>query len=169
MLDFLEDAAEQMSRGIAPPPATPRQLDAVYIPKGEFDSDLERVIHRIKDLRPITLMQTSAKLIASVVNEDMSSIVKRTVAGEQRGFVEGLAIGGNIVEMGSARFEHSQLLDSMPATVVFNFAQASPSLARRWIWRVLEAMGVNSHLIATIRCLYADLVTLVFYNSNWFH
>lgn len=168
VLEFLETAAERMSQGIQPPA---QLLDSftLFIPKGEYVADLERVIRRINELRPITLMQTSANLVAGVVNMEMSDIAKRTVAGEQRGFVGGRTIGDNVIDMEGALYEYSQLCDSMAAIVLLDFAQAFPSLAHRWIRRVLKVMGLNTALLATIEALYTDLVTYVFHNGRKLH
>lgn len=168
VLEFLEVTAEPMSQGI-PPPAQLLDNLTICIPKGEYASDLERVIKRIHELRHITLMQTSAKLIAGVVNAELSDIAKRTIAREQRGFVEGRAIGDNIIEMEGALYEYSQLCDSMAAVVLLDFAQAFPNLAHKWMWCVLTVMGINAALLATIKALYGDLVTYVFHDGRKLH
>lgn len=88
VIAFLGGVAEDMARGV-PPPRQFMALLTLFLPKGDYDVDLERVIRRIIELRPKTLMQTSAKVVASVVNDELSRIAKVAVAGEQRGFVEG--------------------------------------------------------------------------------
>lgn len=168
VLEILENASERMSRGIRPPAQLLDSL-TIFIPKGEYAADLERVIRRINELRPITLMQTSAKLIAGVVNLELSDIAKRTIVDEQRGFVEGRTIGDNVIEMEGALYEYSQLCDSMAAIVLLDFAQAFPSLSHRWMLRVLRTMGINEALLATIEALYDDLITYVFHNGRKLH
>lgn len=167
-LDFLETTAERMSQGISPSAQLFDSL-TLFIPKGEFTAHLDRLIQRIHELRPLALMQTSAKLIACVVNAEMSDIAKRAVAGEQRGFVEGRSIGDNLLEMERALSEYSQLCDSMAAIVLLDFAQAFPTLAHKWISRVLTVMGVNTAFLATIQALYYDLVTYIFHNGRKLH
>lgn len=75
----------------------------VFIQNGECATDDIRVIRRAKELRPITLMQSPAKLIAAVSKEELSDIAQRTVSPQQRGFVPGRVMPDNIeVEGGSA-------------------------------------------------------------------
>lgn len=81
---FLENIAFNMTLGIAPPAVLLDSL-TLFIPKGEYAEDVERLIRRITEPRPTTPMQTSAKVIASVANSELSAIAKATVAGEQRG------------------------------------------------------------------------------------
>lgn len=161
-IDMLEDIARGMSAGRAPPSELLDSL-TLFIPKGEYAEDIDRLIRTIVDLRPMTLMQTSAKVVASVANLELSTIAKTTVAGEQRGFIEGRNITDNVLEIEGSLFEFSQLLDALPAIILYDFAQAFPSLAHRWIWLVLEALDVHPRLRALVRCLYTDLQTSVFH------
>lgn len=103
------------------------------------------------------------------MNDELSSVAKRTVAGEQSGFVEVRSIADNLVEMQGSLFEYSQLLDSVLAIVLFGFAQAFPRLAHIWIWLVLTTMGINSELIGVIECLCGDIAASVFHNGQRLH
>lgn len=81
------------------------------------------------------LMQTSAKIVASVATDELSSIAKVAVASELRGFVEGRHIADNTVDVEGTLLEYSQLLDSLLVVIRFHFAQAFPSLAHAFCAR----------------------------------
>lgn len=56
-------------------------------------------------------------------------------------------------------------LGSLPAALLLDFAQASPSFARRWMWLVWERLGVCLGLRRVIEGLYRDLRTMVFHQG----
>lgn len=80
--------------------------------------------------------------------------------------MEGRNIADNVLEMEGSLYEYTQLLDALPAIILFDFAQAFPSLAHVWIWRVLHTLGVNPKLICLVQALYCDLHTAVFHNGR---
>lgn len=111
----------------------------IFIPKEGYAANLQRIIRRVAALRPMPSMQTSAKVIAATAHAGRSSVAHRTVCHQQRGFVLGRQLVDNVIEVAGELVEFAQLQDCLPAIVLLDFAQASPTLAHRWIFVVLQA------------------------------
>lgn len=93
-----------------------------------YAAEVERVIRRIAELRPIALMQTAAKLVAAIANEEVSGISKMAVCGQQQGFVAGRPLVDNIIEVEGGLVEFTQFTDCIPASIFFDLAQVFPHL-----------------------------------------
>lgn len=137
----------------------------LFIPKGEFQEDVEKVVRRVAALRPITLMNSSSKLVALVAGEPLAAIADRVVHPAQQGFIAGREMGDNILEVEGSLVAFSMALESLPAAILLDFAQAFPSLARRWIWMILDRLGIFDELKRVIKGLYKDLRTTVFHQG----
>lgn len=129
-------------------PAPKELVDSLtlFIPRGEYASDIDRITRRIKELRPITLMQSSAKVIASIANVELARIAQEVVFHQKRGSIAGRHISDNLMEIEGGLYEFDQLLDALPAIIILDFAQAFPSLAHRWIRLVLGTLGISPAL-----------------------
>lgn len=123
-------------------------------------------MRRATELRPLTLMQTSTKVTATLANQELTMIADKVVAGNQRGFIPQRVMSGNIIQFEGAAFAYSQLWGVTPAGILLDFAQAFPSLADQWLWAVISALGVRMEMHNMLHALYLDLVTIVFFNNN---
>lgn len=72
----------------------------------------------------------------------MAARADRVVHSAQRGFIAGKEMGDNILEVEGSMVASSMALDLLPAAILLVFAEAFPSLPRRWLWLVLERLGV---------------------------
>lgn len=97
----------------------------------------------------------------------IAEIAKTAVSPAQRGFVEGMSIEHNTLDMEGSQY--SQLLHALPAIALFDFAQSFPSLAHMWTWYVLPTLGSSQHLIWLTECLHHVLTTFVFHNRQRFN
>lgn len=68
-----------------------------------------QVRRKVISLRPITLMQTSAKLLATVANEELSDVASRVVAGDQHGFTKGRNMEDNVIAFEGSTYAYSHL------------------------------------------------------------
>lgn len=82
--DYLDEVAERATRGEGLPKAM-LASHTVFPPKGEFTEESVEITRNASDLRPLTMMQTSTKLVASIANTELSRIASDVVAGNQRG------------------------------------------------------------------------------------
>lgn len=71
----------------------------------------------------------------------------------------------NVLEVEGGLYEYSQILDALPAIILYDFAQAFASLSHSWIWSVLGELGLDPRLIRFVQILYADLYTGIFHNG----
>lgn len=110
-------------------------------------------------------MQSSATILASVANDSLALVSQHTVVPGQRSFIAGRSIADNVLEVEGALCEPSQLLESLPVIILFDFSQAFPSLSRSWMWTVLGELGVNQRLVTFIQMLDGDLCADIFHGG----
>lgn len=132
----------------------------VCIPQREFLADAQGVVRKAGALRLITLMKTTAKVLARQLDIPLSGLAAHSVAIPQRGFIRGKNIDDNLFELEGAFVEYSCMSRSA-AMLLLDFRAAFPSLDREFMVLVLERFGVPITLLRAVRALYHDLVTFV--------
>lgn len=134
----LESAGEALARGIPLPEDMLSSL-TLFVPKGEFQKEDETVVRQVLALRPT--MNSSSKLIALVAGEPPGAMADRVVHPAQRGFIASREMGGDIIEVEGSLVACSMALESPAVAILLDFTQAFPSIARRWMWMVLDRLG----------------------------
>lgn len=86
---------EDESNEVTPPPQ-PLDSLSLFAAKEELATGNDRATLRIHELWPMTLMQTSSKVSASVANDELATIAKTTAGAKERGFVQGRSFADNI-------------------------------------------------------------------------
>lgn len=143
---ILDQAYQDLLRGFPPPPDFNRSL-VVYIPKELDHASPARV-------RPITLSNTSHKLLAKAIKATLEKVAEITVHPAQRGFMPGRGMLDNVFEA-LAPMHVARLLEaSAPAIVLFDIRSAFPSVAWQWIWKVTRAVSAPAWLITAVQLLY---------------
>lgn len=112
----LDDLAEQICAEGEVPDFVARTV-TVFIPKVEVAVEAISVPCTPSSVRPITLMNVSAKLMALIVNKELARVAELTVAVPQNGFVNGRVIGDNILGMDGAMTAASLLGGRRPAGI----------------------------------------------------
>lgn len=154
----LDDCAEQLqSGGTLRSPLS--DSVSVTIPKAEVSAEAELVPCTARTVRPITLMQTSAKLLALRANEALAAIAARSVAMQQQGFVPGRSIDDCIVGLDGAMTAASLQAGESAMTILFDFANAFPSLAHAYLFRLLRKMRVLERLVCFVEGMYKNMST----------
>lgn len=74
----LIDIAESLTFGASRPSDFTRSY-MIYIPKREYEENTQRVVRKAAELRPLKLMQTSAKLMAAVADDMLGRLAEPTV------------------------------------------------------------------------------------------
>lgn len=69
------------------------------MPKGQNAIDAIWIIRRSQELRPITLLQSSAKLISAVSNEELARVAQLTVSGQHRGLASGRHMSDHVIQV----------------------------------------------------------------------
>lgn len=106
-LGVLESTMQQASEG-ADLPGEVLRTHTMFIPKGDDNADMDPIVRRLRGLRPITLMRTSAKLVESGINLHNVSVAQHFACGQQRGFVAGRQLADNIIVLEGAIVEASR-------------------------------------------------------------
>lgn len=103
----------------------------MYSPRtAKSEADVGRIIRRLRDLRPIALLRTPAKLVAVVANTCCSSGTGGCVSGQQGGLVGGrLLCDSRQVE--GASVEYTQVADCL--SVAFLLCPLRRSLFAMWV------------------------------------
>ena len=65
----------------------------------------------------------------------------------------------NVVEIESVAMKASFPLSNKAALILFDSAAAFPSISRRYMWLVLEAIGLPDYVIRAVKALYKIITT----------
>lgn len=104
-------------------------------------------------------MQSSAKLLALRANEALAAIAAQSVTTQQRGFVAGRCIDECVVGLDGAMTAASFTVNSKAMSILFDFANAFPSLTHLWLFKLLRRMRVPGRLVKFIEGMYAGMRT----------
>jgi hypothetical protein len=153
-------AYRDLELGALPPPGF-NHSTMVFIPKGELEQDVIQVQRAPEAMRPITLSNTDAKLVAAILNNKLSQLASITVIGQQRGFVRGRGMVDNIIETEALALHLCRHFAEESGMVLFDFVSAFPSLSHDFIFAALHQVGVPPDMIRLIHVLYTDCVTSI--------
>lgn len=151
-----------MSEG-HPAPKEVRDSLTLFIPKGEYASDVDRIIRRIKELCPITLMHSSAKVITSIADVELARIASGLPSAA--GFIAGSHISDNLMDLEGGLYVFDQLLDALPAIILLDLAQAFPRLPIVGFGLFSEPSELALRSATSSRA-YSDLSTTIFHNGQ---
>ena len=135
------------------------------IPKQAEPTDHTMGMYRHpKNLRPLSLSNTDVKLLALSLNAVVSQALPAWARPEQRGFINDRMIIQNVLDV-EASAAAAALRTSLapgplslnnPAAVFYDFGAAFPSLAQRFLWILLLAIGFPAGVVSAIQELYRD-------------
>lgn len=110
---------------------------------------------RAANFRPLTLADTSQKLIARAVEHALIDVTVCCVHSVQTGFVGGRSMLESVLRIEGAIEEYLYHEGRQCGVFLFDVAAAFPSIAQDWLWMVLRAMNVPPWRLAAIGALYA--------------
>lgn len=114
----------------------------VFIPKSAPGSSGMPHAATPVNFRPISLSNTSQKLIAKALNMTLEVISQDVAHPAQRGFIRGRQMGDNIL-LTLASMEKALILGAHSfGTRLFDISAAFPSVAWERIWALLEAVSL---------------------------
>lgn len=148
----LDDIAELMQTG-GDVPAPMHDASTAFVPKAEIGQDPELVRRTAGLTRPITLMNSSEKLLTIAVNSDLAEIADQCISQAPQGFAQGRLIDKNILDLDGALAALSVQQLALGVGVLIDFMQAFPPLADGWLFAVLSAMCFPAKLIAFVRSI----------------
>ena len=137
----------------------------IFIAKSN-DDDAERSgVWSALGVRPLSLGDTAAKIIAAALYRPLAALAQRTVGFHQRGFVRGRNLLDNVLEAESAAIGFSKL-DSSAALLAFDFRAAFPSISHEWIFFVLVGMCIPVFFLDALRGLYNGIECVVCFGHS---
>ena len=126
-------------------------------------------ITHIQNWRPISLLNTDYKILATVLARRLQNVLQTTIALDQSGYLKGRFIGFNIrtifdaIEIGS---ESDKLFIAF-----LDFEKAFDTINRDFMDKCLTCYGFPSHFKKWITILYNDMESCILNNgftSNYF-
>ena len=137
----------------------------IFIPKGELFEEELIVSAYVDKLRPLACSSTDAKVIALLLNRTLSALCTVAVSAPQRGFVSGRVISDNIIILETAMMKFYCTSARSAASILFDFANAFPSIAHQWIFCVPERLPVPPQALRLIKLLYSDCRAMLMFNG----
>ena len=135
------------------------------IPKQAEPQDATHGLYRHpKNLRPLSLSNTDVKLLALALSAVVAPTLPAWARTEQKGFISGRLITQNVIDIESHAIQ-AALRTSLgpgpeqlcnPVAVFFDFGAAFPSLAQRFLWILLAAIGFPPEVVKALQELYRD-------------
>ena len=116
--------------------------------------------------RPLSLSNTSQKLVAKLLDSCLATMASTTVSREQSGFVKGRRIHDAVFAIESSAIAASTDDPEDGAMVFLDQRAAFPSVARNFVFHILEAMGVPSMIIKAIKKLYDNNMAQVSFGNS---
>lgn len=134
-------------------------------PKGDVSRVGDAVFGRVDRTRTFTICNTDARVFALGLNAPLSRACSELLSADQRGFLLGRSIAESVAlcESGHGR-GHSGKPRS--CRMFLDFANAFPTLSRRWLRLVLRRMRIPEQLVRAILFLYEDLHTWVVFGGD---
>ena len=139
--------------------AAPRDFNwAILVCIGKESSetlDTGEAVYTADSTRPISIVDASNRLIASIFREALERCVTHKISEMQRGFLKGRPMLRNIIEIDWAAQKVS-LLGPRGAIILLDFKAAFPSLDHTYMWQALSALGFPNEFIRVLRTFYTE-------------
>ena len=117
--------------------------------------------------RPLSIVNTDNRLIASFFRIHLESIFSRWVSAAQRGFIRGRSMMANIIDIDLQSMLIS-LKHPFGALILFDFKAAFPSVSHKYMWAVLRRIGVPRKWVKALKRLYVNNVHFVKFRGKTF-
>ena len=125
---------------------------------------------QLRNKRPICLLDVVYKILAKVIANRLSKVIKKLVHNDQTGFIKGRYIGENI-RLISDVIEYCQMDKSEGILMALDYRNAFDSVEHDFIFHVLKLFNFGPDFIAWVRLLYSNALLTVKNNgftSEWF-
>lgn len=161
-LSVIDDLAELTQDGVALL-GTMRCSHTVFIPKASLApaGEISRATAALQ--RPLTLINTSEKLVALTVSRELAPAAARAIAGPQCGFVQGRRIEDDIIGLDGCLTAYSIDYTSRVVALLLDFANTFPSLSHSWLFAVLATVGLLRRLMNIVKVMYMDICTRLYF------
>jgi hypothetical protein len=100
------------------------------------------------------LSNTDNKLLAALINYKLNLLAATTATPQQRGFVRGRSLVDNVLEVEAMAIHLHRHYYEKSGVALFDFSAAFPSLSHKWLFAVLQRMGIPPNICKVLRQLY---------------
>ena len=105
------------------------------------------------DVRPLVIVNTDNRIMANAVRHRLEPIFADWISDSQQGFIKGRSMLANVLNV-VHQAQVTSLEQEQGAILLFDFKAAFPSLCHGYLFSVLKALGIPSHIYNFIRMLY---------------
>ncbi|CAI5472419.1 unnamed protein product [Closterium sp. Yama58-4] len=147
---------KQFEESATLPPAALEAVTVLLHKKGAKD--------RVQNYRPITLLNSTYKLVARVLANSMRKVLHKVISEEQYGFLpgrrlaDGVSLIADIVEAAKCKDEDWYLL-------LVDFQKAFDSVSRNYLFGTMERMGFPRKFVQWCEGLHAGSTTRLLLNG----
>jgi len=149
-----------------------------FPPKGDFEGDHLEVIRQPSDTRPLAGKNSDNKAIVSANVLTLARQYNKIVHKDQRGFVSGRNMLGNLIDIDAAgrifstKFagappSTSSLVKNFPVISSNDFGAAFPSIIHDWIWMVLRHRELPEQFIVFFQAIYKNATAVTWDQGKW--
>ena len=145
-----------------------------FAPKGVVDQDSIAVLRTPENLRTIFGGNADAKLISGAISFAITEPALAITPAEQRGFCRGRQLSLNVVDLDTYMRAFNLLsnidlaeekrsepyrgnIGDIPASMLYDFCNAFPTLLHEWLWLVLEVLKIPTVIVKVIERLYSNI------------
>jgi ribonuclease HI/exonuclease III len=118
----------------------------------------------ISNYRPITLLNTYYKLYTKAITARLGEVAGHLVHPDQAGFMKGRSIF-NHVRLSQAMISLAEEINQPGMLIALDQEKAYDRIRPDYLWKVLQAFGLPTSLIAAIKSLYSNAMTTVSVNG----
>ena len=124
-------------------------------------------VYQPEGTRPLSIVDTSNRILANAFRHRWEPILARWICPEQRGFLPGRSILANVVDIEEAAL-HAAMEQEEPATFLFDFSAAFPSISQDYLLVALRHIGLPPEALSAVRALYDNnRCRLAFAGALW--
>ena len=129
------------------------------LPKGNKSKEL------LKNLRPLTLLNTYYKIISGVIAERIKPVLNRIIHSDQKGFLKGRYIG-EAIRSTYDTIEYAKSNNLSGAILLIDFSKAYDSLSHFFIKSSLRSFNFGESICRWVEILISDFFSVINHAGN---
>jgi hypothetical protein len=118
----------------------------------------------ISNYCPITLLNTDYKLLTKALALQLTESAQHLIHPDQAGFIPRRSIFDHI-RLANAIINYAELTDENRAIIALDQEKAYNKIRHDYLWATMDAFGILSPFMNTIKALYQNAHTVVMINS----
>ena len=120
---------------------------------------------QIGNYRPITLLNADYKILTRTLATRLAVVAPSLIHPDQAGFISGRQIFHHI-KLTKLMINQAEAEETNGCIVALDQEKAYDRINHRYLWEVLDHMGLPEHFIRTVKHLYTDAKSVVIVNGE---